>query len=179
MTSERQRATEGVSRSKARPSAFADVVAGVLSIVLFVVNIVVDVAEPIWVTITGLMCLGLAVPFAVLPFFHLSEYGKPKSGDAFFATTRVADEGIYSLVRHPQYLGYMLLVVGFAGIDPHPVALGLMVAAVAFFYMQCVSEERFCHEVFGENYGRYAKRVPRINVLLGLYRSVRRIHAKP
>ena len=178
MTPEQQRATAGTAVKKKGPSALADIVAGVLTISLFVVNLVVDVDEPIGVTIAGLLCLGLAIPFAALPFFHLAKYGQPKPGDAFFATTRVANEGIYSLVRHPQYLGYMLLVVGFASIDPHPVALGLAGAAVAFFYVQCVSEERFCSEVLGEEYRLYMKRVPRINVLLGLYRSVRRSFTK-
>lgn len=156
------------------PSALADLVAGVLSICLFVVNIVVDVREPIWLTATGLFCLGLAIPFAVLPFVHLPRYGAPKPGGRFFETTRVADGGIYSLVRHPQYLGYILLIVGFVSIDPHPVAFCVGGAAVAFFYLQCLSEERYCTVAFGEEYEHYLERVPRMNFLLGMYRSLRR-----
>ena len=156
------------------PSVLADLVAAALSVCLFVVSIVVDVDEPSWVTGLGLVCLVLAVFFVGLPFIHLAKYGKPKLGDAFFETTRVADRGVYTIVRHPQYLGYMFLVVGFAGLDPHPAAIGLAGAAVAFFYLQCVLEERFCRDAFGEDYNQYVERVPRINFLLGLYRLTRK-----
>ena len=53
-------------------------------------------------------------------------------------------------------------------------ALGLAGTAVAFFYLQCVVEERFCREALGEDYSHYMKMVPRINVLLGLYRIASR-----
>jgi protein-S-isoprenylcysteine O-methyltransferase Ste14 len=159
---------------KKGPSAVADLVAGVLSVCLFVVNIIVDVNEPTWLTVSSLVCLALAVPFAAIPFLHLAKFGKPKPADAFYVTTRVADRGVYAMVRHPQYLGYMFLVVGFAGLDPHPVALAVAGAAVAFFYLQCVLEERFCREVFGEDYNHYVMRVPRVNFLLGLYRIASR-----
>ncbi len=159
---------------KKRPSALPDLVAGAFTICLFGVSTMLDVDEPAWVTALGLGCFAFAVLFAGLPFLHLARYGKPKPGDAFFETTQVADKGVYGLVRHPQYLGYMLLVVGFASINPHPLTLGLAGAAVAFFYLQCVVEERFCLERMGTAYGEYKKRVPRINVVLGLYRIVRR-----
>ena len=155
-------------------SALPDLAAGVLSAGLLVVNIVVDVDEPAWLTVLSLVCFGVAVPLVVLPFFHLAKYGLPKPGDAFFATTRVAEDGVYSFVRHPQYIGYMLLMVGFACLDPHPAALGLAGAAVVFFYLQCVAEERFCTEAFGADYRLYMQRVPRLNLLLGLYRRLSR-----
>jgi protein-S-isoprenylcysteine O-methyltransferase Ste14 len=160
--------------NRKRPSAFPDLVASVLTVCLFAVSIFVDIDEPAWVTGFGLGCLALAIPLAGLPFFHLAKYGKSKQVDAFFDTTQVADRGVYSLVRHPQYLGYMFLVVGFALLDPHPVALGLAVAAVIFFHIQCLTEERFCSQHLGEEYVVYARRVPRINFLVGLLRIVRR-----
>ena len=160
------------------PSAVADVVAGVLSACLFVVNIVVDVDEPTWLTVSELVCLGLAVPFVVLPFFHLAKYGEAKPGDAFFETTRVAEHGIYSLVRHPQYLGYSLLVLGFGCLDPNLLSVCLAGGALAFFYMQSIVEERFCREHLGAEYDGYMKRVPRVNFIWGLYLIARRRCAK-
>ena len=68
---------------KKGPSALADIVAGVLSVGLFVLNVVVDVHEPVWLTVASLACFGLAIPFAVFPFVHLTRYGSPKPGDAF------------------------------------------------------------------------------------------------
>ena len=152
------------------PSAIPDLVAGFLSVSLFAVNIVVDVDEPLWLTISSLVCFGLAVPFASVPFFHLARYGEPKQGDAFYKTTRVVDRGIYALVRHPQYLGYSLLVLGFVGLDPNLLSICLAGGALVFFYAQAIVEERFCEENLGSEYDAYKKRVPRVNFVLGLYR---------
>ena len=152
------------------PSAIPDLVAGFLSVGLIVVNIVVDVDEPLWLTISSLVCFGLALPFAALPFFHLAKYGEPKPGDAFYATMRVADRGIYSVVRHPQYLGYSLLVLGFAFLDPNLLSICLASGALVFFYMQSIVEERFCETHLGSAYDAYKMRVPRMNFVLGVYR---------
>jgi protein-S-isoprenylcysteine O-methyltransferase Ste14 len=160
------------------PSALPDLVAGVLSVSLFAVNIVVDVDEPFWCTILSLACLGLAVPFATLPFLHLARYGEPKSGDAFYKTTRVADRGIYSLVMHPQYLGYSLLVLGFAFLDPNVLSVFLAGGALVFFYFQSIVEERFCATHLGSEYDAYKMRVPRMNFFLGAYRIAMRRFSK-
>jgi protein-S-isoprenylcysteine O-methyltransferase Ste14 len=160
------------------PSAIPDLVAGFLSVGLIVVNIVIDVDEPLWLTISSLVCFGLAVPLAALPFFHLARYGEPKPGDAFYATTRVADRGIYSLVRHPQYLGYSLLVLGFVFLDPNVLSGCLAGGALVFFYVQSIVEEKFCEKNLGSEYDAYKMRVPRMNFVLGVYRIATRLFSK-
>jgi protein-S-isoprenylcysteine O-methyltransferase Ste14 len=82
----------------------------------------------------------------------------------------VADRGLYAVVRHPQYLGYICLVLGFGAIDPHPLILALAGGAAVFFYIQAVLEERHCLEQMGADYADYMKRVPRFNLVLGLFR---------
>ena len=160
-------------RNEKRP-LLPDVAAALFTAGLFVVSVVVDVREPRWLTVIALVLLLLAVVFVVTPFFHLTKYGKPNEGDAFFATTRVVDKGVYSVVRHPQYLGYTLLVLGFGFLDPHPLALVLAGGAAVFFYLQCIGEERYCRAAFGDDYNNYMKRVPRINFVLGLMKLTRK-----
>jgi protein-S-isoprenylcysteine O-methyltransferase Ste14 len=117
----------------------------------------------------------LATPvFVVLPFLQLRRFGDPASGAPYFATTRVVVEGIYGVVRHPQYLGYSLLLLGLAAIDPHPLLVGLALAAVACLYVQCILEERYWRAATGSAYAAYAQRVPRLNAALGLWRCARR-----
>jgi len=156
------------------PSALPDIVACGLSACLFVVNVVIDVNEPTWLTVASLVCFGLAIPFSVLPFFHLARYGKPKPGDAFYATTQVVDEGVYSIVRHPQYLGYSFLVLGFGCLDPNLLSVLLAGGAMVFFYIQAIVEERFCKKNLGTEYEDYSRKVPRMNVLLGLFLIVKK-----
>ena len=162
-----------LAQSAKRP-LLPDVTAAFLTAGLLAGTIVVDVREPRWLTGVALVLLVLAVVFFVTPFFQLAKYGIPNEGDAFFATTRVVDKGVYSVVRHPQYLGYSLLVLGFGFLDPHPVLLGLAGGAVVFFYLQCLLEERYCRGAFGDEYDNYMKRVPRFNLLLGLIKLTRK-----
>ena len=154
--------------------AIADLVASALTLVLFVTNLRIEVNEPIWLTICGVSLLLLSLGFFVPPFFHLSRLGEPPDGQGFYATTKVVDSGLYSVVRHPQYLGYMLLLFGLALTDPHPLAVGVAFLASVFLYVQCFQEERFCVKQFGGIYEAYMKRVPRLNVLKGIVRRARR-----
>jgi protein-S-isoprenylcysteine O-methyltransferase Ste14 len=88
-------------------------------------------------------------------------------------TDVVVDRGLYAVVRHPQYLGYILLGCGFALLSQHRVSVLLAVIAAVLFYAQAVAEERACLAEFGEPYARYCRRVPRFSVILGLFRLLR------
>ncbi len=156
-----------------RPMA-ADLVAAVFTAVLLITVQLVDVAEPWWLRAISVALLLVAAIFISFPFFHLSRHGKSGKGDPYFFTTEVVDKGLYEIVRHPQYLGYTLLVIGFAGLDPHPLVLGLAAGAVVFLYVQSVLEERSCCEKLGSEYRAYMEKVPRFNIPLGLFRMAKR-----
>jgi len=149
---------------------WAGVIATLLSVAVIVLNVAVDVSEPGWLTGIGLTFLALAVMFALPPFFHLKRFGKPDKGDAYFSTTRVVDIGVYSVVRHPQYIGYSLLLLGFACLDPHWSLIVFAAGALFFFYLQAIFEERYCSMHLGSDYDDYKNRTPRFNFVLGLFR---------
>jgi protein-S-isoprenylcysteine O-methyltransferase Ste14 len=154
-----------------RPCA-ADVSAGGFAVGVFVTASVLNVDGPLWLTLLGVIAIATAAPIIVVPFFHLRRHGMPGKGRPFYETTRIVHSGPYRIVRHPQYVGYTLLVVGLALINPHIVTLILAAAAAVLFYVQAVSEERFCKAAFGHEYDEYARVVPRFNVLLGLLKAV-------
>ncbi len=162
-----------MSEKTERRPAFADLVASALTLILFITNLRIDVDEPLWLTVCGVFLLLLSLVFFVPPFFHLSRLGEAAEGQGFYATTKMVDAGLYSIVRHPQYLGYILLLFGLAFTDPHPIALSLAFVASIFLYVQCFQEERFCLEQFGDIYEDYMIRVPRLNLLQGLVRRIR------
>jgi len=139
----------------------------------------VEATGPLWLKAVAVALLLLAAIFISTPFVHLSRYGGVNRGESYFQTTRVVDRGLYRMVRHPQYLGYSLLNVGFAGLRPHPLLIGLAAGALVFFYAQSVVEERFCCERFGREYRAYMERVPRLNFLLGLFKMAMRRGAVP
>jgi protein-S-isoprenylcysteine O-methyltransferase Ste14 len=44
------------------------------------------------------------IVFGMLPVFEFRKKGAVKRGESYVHTTRVVDSGLYSIVRHPQYL---------------------------------------------------------------------------
>jgi len=113
---------------------------------------------------------GLCLAF--LPFFTLRRHGGALPGESYMMTTTVVDHGIYAVVRHPQYLGYMCLNVTFMLVSPHWLITLLGSTAIMLLYLFAQQEEKRLIKKFGEAYREYMDRVPRFNIILGLVRRV-------
>jgi protein-S-isoprenylcysteine O-methyltransferase Ste14 len=118
----------------------------------------------------GIACLLLSPIFIFPPFLLLMRYGEPPRGQPYYRTTKVVDRGVYSIVRHPQYVGYVLLTLGFAGLSQHALTSILAVCSAGAFYVQSVREEAFFRRQSTQDYSEYMRRVPRFNFLAGLFR---------
>lgn len=123
---------------------------------------------------TGWGILWVSAIFGWLPIITLKRWGGVAKGKSYIHTTQVVDRGIYSIVRHPQYLAGILMGLALALIAQHWIVSVFGVAAVVVYYASTFDEEKRVLEKFGEDYSRYAQRVPRLNCLLGIVRSVRR-----
>ena len=121
---------------------------------------------------TGVFVLLLAGVFIFAPFYLLAKYGGMNDGRTYMQA-RIVDRGLYAIIRHPQYLGYIFLACGFALLSQHWVAVLLAVAGVTLFYLQAVREERYCLAQLGEPYKQYLRRVPRFNIVVGMMRLPR------
>jgi protein-S-isoprenylcysteine O-methyltransferase Ste14 len=117
----------------------------------------------------GVVVLLLSPTFFVPPFFLLPKYGR-SAGGTYYATTQLVDRGLYAIVRHPQYLGYALLNVGFALLSQRVATVALGCGAVTMFDIHALHEDVHCTKHLGEPYRTYMQRVPRFNVLLGMWR---------
>jgi len=69
--------------------------------------------------------------------------------------------GLYSFSRNPQILGCWLYVIGFALLWPCWYALGWACLFGGVLHIMVLTEEEYLEKVFGEEYLRYQKRVPR------------------
>jgi protein-S-isoprenylcysteine O-methyltransferase Ste14 len=70
--------------------------------------------------------------------------------------------GFYAAVRHPSYLGILLMDLGFAGVFRSVVALALMPVVFWMFKRRMDVEEAFMVEQFGAGYRDYMGRTKRI-----------------
>lgn len=74
---------------------------------------------------------------------------------------RLATEGPYARVRHPQYVGFMLVMVGFLLQWPTLLTLAMFPVLVVVYRQLAIAEEREVTRQFGDQYGDYSRLVPR------------------
>ena len=73
----------------------------------------------------------------------------------------VAQTGPYARVRHPQYVGFALIMLGFLLQWPTVLTLSMFPMLLVMYRRLALREEREAERVFGDGYRRYAKGVPR------------------
>mgnify|MGYP003624220474 CR=1 FL=1 len=74
---------------------------------------------------------------------------------------RLVTDGLYSLVRHPQYTGLFIGIFGEGVVHwPTLFSVGLFPVIVFAYVMLARSEEKKVLEEFGEEYRAYQQRVP-------------------
>jgi protein-S-isoprenylcysteine O-methyltransferase Ste14 len=84
---------------------------------------------------------------------------------------RLVTTGIYAYVRHPQYVGFTLVMFGFLLQWPTVLTLAMFPVLVFMYVRLARSEESAAVAEFGEAYETYMHRVPRfvprLSMLLG------------
>lgn len=73
---------------------------------------------------------------------------------------RVAREGIYARIRHPQYVGFALILTGFLLQWPTLLTLAMYPILLVMYARLAKSEERDSLARFGDDYARYMHEVP-------------------
>ncbi|MCJ7621990.1 MAG: isoprenylcysteine carboxylmethyltransferase family protein, partial [Anaerolineaceae bacterium] len=117
--------------------------------------------------------LSLVAAFILVfaPIFLLKKFGQSDDNRNYMFTSVKVDRGLYSLLRHPQYLGYMIFNFGFILISQQIFAVLLGASSIMFLHFQVIDEEKYCLGKFGAGYEDYKKRVPRYNLILGIVRQ--------
>lgn len=121
----------------------------------------------------GWIMIMFSAIFGWLPIFTFRARGKIE-GRSYINTTVLVDSGVYSIVRHPQYLAGILLNIALPLITFHWLVIVLGIIAWVITYLNTFDEEEDNIDKFGEEYQVYQEKVPRLNFLLGLYRLVQR-----
>jgi len=152
----------------------------ILCIVCFPVNplvlsgvLVTDYNQVAYIVGWVVWVFGMVLVMA--PIIMFPRRGGVEKGKSFVYTTRLVDTGIYSVVRHPQYLGgvfaiFMTTLLWY----PHWLFGILVVVGTVVVYMSCREEDQYLIHQFGEDYKNYMQKVPRMNFLIGIIRLIRR-----
>lgn len=73
---------------------------------------------------------------------------------------RLAVSGPYARIRHPQYTGFILVMVGFLAQWPTLLTLAMFPLLIWMYVRLARTEEQDSHMTFGEEWERYAMNVP-------------------
>jgi len=113
----------------------------------------------LWVVVFGGSTLAWAIVMGASLFFLLSGYTLMSKGwqQIHGAHAGLVTDGVYAYVRHPQYTGLFLLIIGF--LIQWPTLLTVIMAPILLFaYVRLsLSEEADVTETFGQEYLSYAK----------------------
>ncbi len=125
--------------------------------------------------IVGWTVWAFGMVLVMAPMIMFPRLGGVEKGKSFVHTTRLVDTGIYGVVRHPQYLGgifaiFMTTLLWY----PHLLFGILGVVGTVAVYMSCREEDQCLIQQFGDDYIRYMQKVPRMNLLAGVIRLLRR-----
>ncbi len=159
-------------RMKTPPMLFAWL-ASVTTVLLIITSQFLDRGDHQLLRVIGVVTLLVAAVFIFTPFYLLSKHGKTQNEIIYMQTSVVVQQGLYAIMRHPQYFGYMLLACGFGLLSQHWGAIALAILSISFFYIQALQEEQFCLINFGESYECYIQRVPRFNLIWGIWGILR------
>ncbi len=81
--------------------------------------------------------------------------------------------GVYSLVRHPEFLGHVFIIMSMILLAQVVMSLVIGAAMLLMLWIAIVDEERMNIEKFGEEYLEYMREVPRVNIIAGIIRRMR------
>ncbi len=126
----------------------------------------------------GCVFWAIGMVLVMAPIIMFPRRGGVAKGKSFVHTTRLVDTGIYAVVRHPQYLGGVLaLFVTTLLWYPHWLFAILGIAGTVILYLSTKWEEKRLINQFGDEYREYMKRVPRMDLITGIFRWRRRKNA--
>jgi protein-S-isoprenylcysteine O-methyltransferase Ste14 len=112
--------------------------------------------------------------FGWLPVIEFRKKGEIRRGKSYIHTTQLVDTGIYSIVRHPQYVTFILWAIAGMLLFQHWIVVLLGIPIVPLTYIDLIKADKDAIEKFGDDYKAYMKRVPRANFLLGIIRRFRK-----
>jgi protein-S-isoprenylcysteine O-methyltransferase Ste14 len=140
---------------------------------LFITQIILSIFFYNWAGIDLLTYIGwitLAVGIIILYKSQkdFKTIGKRAEGKNWLDTTNIIDSGVYSIIRHPMYLAFILTAIALIFISQYWLNIIIGIIRIVLLYYVILEEEKGDLEKFGQDYKDYMKRVPRLNFIKGI-----------
>lgn len=103
-----------------------------------------------WLFYTGWVTLIVGLLFIFLAIITLRSKGRQEKGNDFTQTTIMVDKGVYAVVRHPLYLGWLLMYAAAFFFSQHWLVMILAVLGIACMFRISKQEDRSLINKFGD-----------------------------
>jgi len=144
----------------------------VLEVILLFVLDKIHVIEALdWV---GWFVWALGMAMIVLSITALRRRGHVRPGSSFVETQSLVTDGIFAIIRHPLYLGWTLMYGVPLLFNPRPELAILALAGLVAVQVFSRQEEKNLIAQYGDEYLVYSASVPRMDLLTGILRALRR-----
>jgi protein-S-isoprenylcysteine O-methyltransferase Ste14 len=160
--------------------SWRDIIPSTLSSLLFILQITAGIyllSDVSQIAILAYFGIGLytfsGIVFGMLPVMEFRKKGGVKKGKSYIHTTKIVDTGIYSIVRHPQYVTFILWAIAGMLLFQHWIVILLGIPVIPLTYVDLIRADKDALEKFGDDYKQYMKKVPRANFLLGIIRLLK------
>jgi protein-S-isoprenylcysteine O-methyltransferase Ste14 len=110
--------------------------------------------------------------FGLFPVMEFQKKGRVQKGKSYINTTQLVDTGIYSIVRHPQYVTFILWAVAGMLLFQHWIIILLGIPIIPLTYVDLLRADKDVIAKFGDDYTVYMMKVPRANFVLGVIRRL-------
>lgn len=100
----------------------------------------------------------------------LKEYGAPEEGKSWVFSTELVQRGVYSIIRHPFSIGWMIMAIDLALVSQYLLSILCVAIQLPLIAFIIVTEEKMNVGKFETEYINYQKNVPMINLFKGLIR---------
>jgi len=140
-----------------------------IGIFLFYRNLLIEKLDYI-----GWIILLLSVYFALAPVYAFRKKAEVPKGKSYIHTKVIVDTGVFSIVRHPQYLSMLLVALGLILIVQHWLIFILSIVSMILTYIGILKQDKILVKKFKDDYKQYMQKVSRANFLLGIIRAIKR-----
>ncbi len=104
-----------------------------------------------------------------LSLMALHTYGNIPDGKSLVDTTLIVTNGVYGIIRHPLYVGYMLMSISLALITQSWFSALCTLVIIPLVMIIIHREEKANSIKFLEQYSQYQKEVPLLNIFKGIW----------
>ena len=165
---------------KKKDFSWIDLIPSTFASLFFISQIIVGIyllSEVSQIEILAYIGVGLYVfsgcIFGMLPTVEFRKKGGVKKGKSYIHTTKLVDTGIFSIVRHPQYVTFIMFAFAGMLLFQHWIVIILGLPIIPLTYIDLINADKDGIKKFGDDYRQYMKKVPRANFLLGIIRLLR------